>query len=80
MEARWRQAAVTAPPPRRLGQTEVVPFDTTKYHLGKLCPRGHAYLDTGQSLRTNNAVGYCLRCNAEDVRARRAAKRQQAGR
>ena len=62
------------------GLTEVGPFDATKYHLGKLCPRGHAYLDTGQSLRSNNVAGYCLLCNVEGTRARRAARRQQEGR
>ena len=30
------------------GITEVLPFDTTKYVLGKLCPRGHAWGSTGQ--------------------------------
>ena len=39
-----------------------------------------SHLDTGQSLRTNNVAGYCLRCNAEDVRTRRAARRQREGR
>ena len=31
------------------GRTEVLPFDTTRYRLGKLCPRGHDYQGTGQS-------------------------------
>lgn len=36
-------------------------FDTTKYRLGKLCPRQHDYFNTGQSLRRrdNNS---CIAC------------------
>src|SRR5882672_4701363 len=39
------------------------PFDTAKYVLGKLCPRGHAWENTGQSLlrRTNRHCGACDR-------------------
>jgi hypothetical protein len=62
------------------GLTEVGPFDATKYHLGKLCPRGHDYQGTGQTLRSNNVAGYCLQCNVEGTRARRAARRQREGR
>lgn len=53
------------------------PFDTTRYRLGKLCPRGHDYHGSGQTLRKNNKAGGCLACDAEGTRARRQAKRQE---
>ena len=53
----------------------VPPFDTTKYALGKLCPRGHDYHGTGKTLlRLPKYV--CLQCDAERARERRKAKRQ----
>lgn len=52
-------------------------FDTTKYRLGKLCPRGHDYHGTGQSLRVNNKAGYCLACNAATNQRKRAQARQE---
>jgi hypothetical protein len=64
-------------------QTEVIPpepvpsFDPVKYRLGKLCPRGHDYQGTGQSLRKNTKAGGCLACDAEQARERRQAKRQE---
>ena len=62
------------------GQTEVRPreplpaFDPGRYRLGKLCPRGHDWQGTGQSLRVKNKAGYCLACNAAASRARRQAQ------
>ena len=52
------------------------PFDTTKYVLGKLCPRGHNWGTTGQSLlrRTNR---HCCACDREKFHERKQAKRQQ---
>jgi hypothetical protein len=50
-------------------------FDTTKYGLGKLCPRGHDYHGTGQSLR-HLRRHVCLACDAEQARARRKAQRK----
>jgi phage N-6-adenine-methyltransferase len=44
------------------------PFDTTIYKLGKLCPQGHAWGQTGQS-RLRIKGSYCPECN-------RALKRQ----
>ena len=59
------------------GHSDEAPaYDPSKYHLGKLCPRGHEYQGTGQSLRSNNVAGYCPACNVEDTRARRQARRQ----
>jgi len=61
---------------RRVQPAEVVPpFDTRKHTLGKLCPRGHAYHGSGQSLLRLANLG-CLACDAEKARARRQAKRQ----
>jgi hypothetical protein len=59
------------------GMTEVLPFDTIKYRLGKLCPRGHDYHGTGQSLRVNNKAGYCLACNAAANQRKREQARQE---
>jgi hypothetical protein len=41
------------------------PYDATKYQLGPLCSQGHAWGQTGQSLRrkTPKGRGYCLACN-----------------
>jgi hypothetical protein len=61
--------------PSPQGITEVLPFDTAKYVLGKLCPRGHAWGSTGQSLlrRTNR---HCGTCDREKFHERKQAKRQ----
>ena len=51
------------------------PFDTTRYYLGKLCPKGHDFQGTGQSLlRKHNQ--HCRACENEGKRARRQARRQ----
>jgi len=48
-------------------------FDTTKYALGKLCPRAHNYSNTGQSLlRVSDR--HCIACDREKARERRQAK------
>jgi hypothetical protein len=53
----------------------VLSFDTTKYVLGKLCPRGHDHEHTGQSLlRRSNR--HCLACDREKFHERKQAKRQ----
>ena len=53
----------------------VPPYDTSKYRLGKLCPKGHDYHGTGQSLlRKHNQR--CRECENEGKRARRQARRQ----
>ena len=50
-------------------------FDTSKYVLGKLCPRGHEHGTTGQSLlRISNR--HCLACDREKFHERKQAKRQ----
>jgi hypothetical protein len=46
------------------------PYDAAKFVLGKLCPRGHAWGQTGQSLLRKNGR-YCSQCNTERKKARR---------
>ena len=50
-------------------QIAIPPFDTSKRYLGILCPRGHDYAGTGQSLR-NRKGSYCIACNKEQVQAK----------
>ena len=59
-------------------QSDTVPaYDTTRYYLGKLCPRGHDLNGTGQSLlRTHNQR--CRECENESRREKRQVKRQAA--
>jgi len=58
-------------------QESIPPFDPTKYTLGKLCPRGHSYHSTGQSLlRVSDR--HCIACDREKKRERRQAKGQAA--
>jgi hypothetical protein len=58
-----------------MSATHVPAFDTTKYVLGKLCPRGHDYHGTRQSLR-HRRRHVCLACDAEQAQARRKARRK----
>jgi hypothetical protein len=37
-------------------------YDTTRFYLGKLCPRAHTYRDTGQTLRRQRK-GDCVQCH-----------------
>ena len=54
-------------------------YDTSKYSLGKLCPRGHEHGTTGQSLlRISNR--HCLDCDREKFHERGYAKRRQTRR
>jgi len=39
-------------------------YDTTKFYLGKPCPHGHTYRDTGQMLR-RKSKGDCVQCHRE---------------
>ncbi len=51
-------------------------YDATRFVLGTLCPRDHAYQGTGQSLlRLPKYV--CPQCDAERAREKRQAKRQR---
>jgi len=71
--------AESPPEPAILSDTNIPAFDTSKYSLGKLCPRGHAHGTTGQSLlRISNR--HCILCDREKWHEkygpRRQAKRQ----
>jgi hypothetical protein len=57
-------------------QTAIPPYDETKYALGKLCPRGHDYHGTGQTLRRLPSH-VCQACDTEAVRQRRKAQKQE---
>jgi hypothetical protein len=51
-------------------------YDTNKYALGKLCPRGHDYHESGKTLlRLPKYV--CPQCDAERARARRANRQKR---
>ena len=39
-------------------------YDTTRFYLGKLCPRAHTYRDTGKTLRRQRK-GDCVQCHRE---------------
>ena len=60
--------------PARTPETDAPPYDPTKYVLGRLCRRGHAYGATGQTLLRLPAF-QCRQCQAERARERRAAQR-----
>lgn len=47
---------------------EQVTFDQDKFYLGKLCPRGHEFEETGQSLRYKS-YEKCVKCNSEKCKA-----------
>jgi hypothetical protein len=49
-------------------------YDPTKYVLGRLCRRKHAYGTTGKTLLRLPAL-QCRQCQAERARERRAARR-----
>lgn len=63
-------ASPVTPPTPRWGPAA---FDTTKYSLGKLCPQGHEYQESGKTLRFKN--GGCTTCEVRSSNAR--AKRRQ---
>jgi hypothetical protein len=50
-------------------------YDASRFVLGRLCPRGHDYQGTGQTLRKRHS-GTCAACEREQQRERRAARRQ----
>lgn len=70
-----RQGPGSTPGPQEM--TQPSPYDPTRYVLGTLCQRGHAYGDTGQSLR-KRTNGACVACERAQQRQRRARKREEA--
>ena len=53
-------------------------YDSTKFVLGRLCPKGHAYGTTGLTLRRRHNQS-CVTCATEQQRERRAAQREGRG-
>jgi len=73
-----RQPAVRTPRARvPTGADSPPAYDTTRYILGRLCPRGHAYHGTGHTLRRLHS-NVCPQCDTEKQRERRQARRQAA--
>jgi hypothetical protein len=62
-------------PPALPGLDAVPPFDPSKFVLGKLCPRGHEYYGTGQTLR-RLFRHVCPACDVERTREARKTKRE----
>jgi len=56
---------------------DIPAYDTSKSYLGKLCPKGHVWHDTGQSLRRRRK-GDCHECDKQRTNKHntRPAKRQ----
>ena len=67
----------SAAAPRQDLETATPAFNPTNHILGKLCPRGHNYQGTGQSLLRLPGRS-CLVCDRERARERRQAPREQA--
>jgi hypothetical protein len=59
------------------GHTDPEGYDAATFYLGKLCPRGHEYPGTGQSLLRRRSQG-CRECDNEAKRARRARQKATA--
>ncbi len=68
-DTKERHTAST-PEPAILSDTNMPTFDPSKYSLGKLCPRGHDYHGTGQSL-LRLPQQHCRQCDTEQKRERR---------
>jgi len=64
-ETRGQTGIVPEPLGNSRRQTDIPPYDTTRYYLGKLCPRQHDYQGTGQSLlrRHNQRCTACQRAS-----------------
>lgn len=56
----------------------ILPFDSEKYYLGKLCVHNHNWESTGQSLRSLGVKHYCLECQRTRARKYRANNPEKA--
>ena len=63
--------------PEQPTREPLAPFDPTRFVLGPLCPRRHAYGDMGQTLR-RLPRHRCPACDREQTAERRKAKREAA--
>ena len=73
--------APQAPQPVKVSDTKAAmlpSFDTSKFYLGTLCPKGHDYHGTGQSLlrKHNQRCRECENTSKRDKRAREKAQRK----
>jgi hypothetical protein len=59
--------------PEQPQSSHVPPYDPAKFVLGRLCPRGHAYGTTGQSLLRlpSRNCPACVNAHKRERRARR---------
>jgi hypothetical protein len=69
-QTRQRQPVAVTP-----ADTPIPAYDTSKYTLGALCPRGREYANTGQKLRRISSHT-CRACDTEMQRERRQARRR----
>jgi 5-methylcytosine-specific restriction endonuclease McrA len=53
------------------------PFDESRHRLGKLCPHGHEFQGTGQSMRYK-VNGACVACHMADSNRRRESRKPPA--
>ena len=74
-----RRRAPRAPALAVEASAEALGFDTSKYILGKLCPRRHSWRQTGQSLLFK-ANHRCAECSKERARERRLERKGQSSR
>ena len=59
-----------------LARGEVPTFDTSKFYLGALCPKGHGFHGTGQSLRRQHNMS-CRECENTAKREKRAREKAE---
>jgi hypothetical protein len=75
--AKPQQLPTAAPVSDTPSDAAIPPFDPNKFVLGKLCPRGHDYYGTGQTLR-RVFRHVCPACDVERTREARKAKQARA--
>jgi hypothetical protein len=73
LAAGWQPVVASGQP---LGDSSAT-YDTSKFVLGPLCPRRHAYQNTGQTLRRLSSHS-CPACDVEKQRERRQGQQQRA--
>lgn len=58
--------------PEQILELYDVPFDEQVHYLGDICPKGHGYKDTGNSVRLKSTVKctYCLRLEGQEKHRR----------
>lgn len=69
-------ADATRPSPPTGADSQGQGYDPSRYILGKRCPRGHEWRQTGQTLRRRTSNS-CPQCDVQQQRERRAARRRE---